>query len=39
MILLDDFVQIRRGSATTPRPEFTSLLQLGNRAGIGRMSV
>ena len=30
MILLDDVVQIRRGSATTAPAEFTGLRQLGN---------
>ena len=39
MVLLDDVVQIRGRSATTASTEFTILLQLGNRAGVGRMPV
>jgi hypothetical protein len=31
MVLLDDVVHIRRGSATTPSAELAGLLQFGNR--------
>jgi hypothetical protein len=39
MVLLDDVVQIRRRSAATTATEFTGLLQLGDRAGVGWMPV
>ena len=39
MVLLDDVVQIRCRSAATTSTEFTGLLELGDRAGVGRMSV
>jgi len=39
MVLLDDVVQIRRGSAITTATEFTRLLQLGDCAGIRGMAV
>ena len=39
MVLLDEVVQIRRRSATTAATEFSGLLQLGDRAGVGRMPV
>ena len=35
MVLLDVVVQIRRRSATTAATEVTTLLQIGDRAGIG----
>jgi hypothetical protein len=38
MVLLDDVVQIRRGSAITTATEFTRLLQLGDCAGIRGMA-
>ena len=38
-VLLDDVVQIRRHSAATAATEFTGLLQLGDRAGVGWMPV
>src|SRR5215472_5161392 len=39
MVLLDDVVQVRCRSATTAATEFTGLLQLGDRAGVGWMPV
>ena len=39
MVLLDDVVQIRRGSAATAATEFTGLLQFGDCAGVCRMPV
>src|SRR5215472_16565455 len=39
MVLLDDVVQIGRRSATTAPTEFTGLLQLGDRTGVGWMPV
>ena len=36
MVLLDDVVQVGHGSAATASTEFTGLLELGNRAGVGR---
>ena len=35
MVLLDDVVQISCGSAKTAPAEFTGLLQLVDRAGVG----
>src|SRR5262249_53388774 len=35
MVLLDDVVQIRCGSATTAATQLTGLLQIGDRAGVG----
>jgi site-specific DNA recombinase len=35
----DDVIHVRRGTATTMPPEFTTLLQLGDRAGICWMAV
>jgi hypothetical protein len=39
MALLEDVIQVARGSAATAPAEFTGLLQFGNRAGVGRMPV
>src|SRR5690242_10683958 len=39
MVLLDDVVQIRRGSAATAPAKFTGLLQVGNCAGIGWVAI
>ena len=39
MVLLDDVVQIGRHSATTASTEFTGLLHLGDRTGVGGMAV
>jgi hypothetical protein len=39
MILLDDVVQIGRGSAATALAEFAGPLQFGNRAGVSRMPI
>jgi hypothetical protein len=35
----DDVIHVRRGTATTMPPELTTLLQLGDRAGICWMAV
>jgi hypothetical protein len=39
MILLDDVVQIRRGSAAISPAEFAGALQFGNGAGVRRMPI
>jgi hypothetical protein len=39
MVLLDDVVQIRRGSAAAAPAKFTGLLQVGNCAGIGWVAI
>src|SRR5882757_3720310 len=39
MILLDDVVQVRRGPTATLRIEFARLLQFGNGASIGGVSI
>src|SRR5689334_5805710 len=39
MVLLQDVVQIRCGSATTASAQLTSLLQVGDRDGVGWVSV
>ena len=39
MILLDNVVQIRRGSTTTAPAEFSALLQVPYRTGIGWMGM
>jgi len=39
MILLDDIVQIRRGSAATAPAEFAGPLQFGNCASVCRMAI
>jgi hypothetical protein len=39
MVLLDDVIQVRRCPATTTPTGFAGLLQLGDRAGVRRMTI